>query len=118
MIQLEKVPTQWKVRTFINDMQTEVHIIDSEGNIRFRGGFDVMPTHFAWALERLADIEPLLPKWVSVNDRNPPMRGDYHAVVDGLEAMDYWDGRSWDMAGDITHWLDFQLPPLPSEAQK
>lgn len=88
-----------------------------------------------------SDVEPLLPRWVSVEERLPEIPDGRGSVtvyaltaVDSVIALDWetnkyaatdrgrqprWKWRGRLAPWHVTHWLEFQLPtlpPLPSEA--
>lgn len=66
---------------------------------------------------RYADIEPLLPKWVSVEERLPERPGMYliatHAGTFDVDCF-ISHRREWDVyrLSEVTHWMP--LPPLPT----
>lgn len=57
------------------------------------------------------DIDPILPRWVSIEHRIPDVYERY-AVIDNGMLSACWGGNGNFDSGTVSHWLD-KMPPKP-----
>ena len=70
-------------------------------------------------------VEPIVPRWISVEERLPKVKGSYlvcgkHWIArsEPITTIHYWWGDSWAQSTvfEITHWMP--LPEPPKEEHK